>query len=205
MTFTYPGAKGGAPWSPGWPPGMGSPTPHWGKPSAYPFPSPWAKGPSPYAGKGLPYGQPGKYPPPAYSPRPLLSPTTPPPPAYMGKMFPPAPPYGDTEGLGSMVIDLAAVIGPALSGVMPAIQGLLQIPAMLLEVTESAGLLRRWDELHATLLPGPGGEYLSGSSSGELSPGVLSPGEWSPGELSPGELSPGDLTPGEEEIPRGEA
>lgn len=197
MNFTYPGAKGGAPWSPGWPPAMAPPSATWGAPSAYPFPNPWAKSQAPYASKGLPFGQPGKYAKPTYPPRPRRTPPMTPPPAYMGKMFPPAPPYADGEGLGSMMIDLAAVIGPALSGVIPAIQGLLQIPAMLLEVTENTGLLHRWDELELAMMPEHGHPYLSGSSSGELSPELMSPGEMSPGDLGPSEFNHGD-----EEIPR---
>lgn len=171
MDYTYPAAKAAAPWGAGRYPGMPLPV---GAP-AYGFmggvSSPYA---APMAGK---YGSPGGFPAPAAgtkypapwpaasyaspwgskaAPGPIESPAPAPygmPPMYMSEMLPAASAYEPAEE--QMIVDLSAVIIPALNSVLPAIHGLMQIPHLLMELNESNHLLSRWDEMVIALTPAP--------------------------------------------------
>lgn len=172
MEYTYPAGKGGAPWSKGAVPGPYAaspmagkngtmPTGAWPSQAGYPgypagYPAQVPMRPYPGAGKS-PYAVPwagkggGAYPYGAPAPAPgQLSPYAAPP-MYMYEMLPAVTGYDPREA--PMILDLAAVIGPALSSVLPAIQGLLQIPSLIMEYGEGADLLSQWDDLTVTLTP----------------------------------------------------
>ncbi|MFZ5814065.1 MAG: hypothetical protein ACOY93_02005 [Bacillota bacterium] len=78
-------------------------------------------------------------------------------------------------------LETAMQLGPALASVLPAIQGLLQLPALLMEVGESAELLARWTESLAML------EVADRSGSEPPDADGLSSGGGSPGETAGGD------------------
>lgn len=124
-----------------------------------PFPWPMSKygmaGGYPIVGGGYPVpGAQYAYPQvPGYAAQsaPAQAPATPVPAPYMTGLFPGMSPYEPREA--RLVLDLAEIIGPALDRLIPAIEGLIRIPSLMLEQSESAGLLARWDDLVVTLTP----------------------------------------------------
>lgn len=167
MDYPYPAAKGTAPRTMGWPqsPWQSAPVGKYGTPGATApagkYGAPWAGQP---AGKyGAPWGAApaGKYAPVQYeSPwvapgaygAPQLAPQPQPgfgKPLYMNDGFPAGPAY--TPGQPAGMPGLTEMLVPALNSVIPAIEGLLRIPSLLMEFGESAELLSRWPDMRAAL------------------------------------------------------
>ena len=170
MEYPYPAAGGMTPWNTGWHQGPAaspagkSPWPGqqaapWAGKQVSPWAgqqaAPWAdKQAAPWGGKQVsPWG--GKQAAPwgaAPSHMGIQGPYWTQQGGYPAQAMMPAPMQLDAEP--AYMSELTSMLVPALNSVLPAIQGLLQIPALLMEFGESADLLSRWGDLHVMLTPG---------------------------------------------------
>jgi hypothetical protein len=137
--------------APNYPGGYGAPSGGYGSPyGGYPAPAgkqyapaqagSWGGSLPLWSGKAAPASGPMRTPAPV--PHPAPSGLTP---LYMSDVLPVFDP-----GEEPVVIDLAAVIAPALASVLPAIEGLLQLPAILLALRENPEL---WTNLKISGTP----------------------------------------------------